>query len=72
MSIHYLKEDPEDIVIDCDTGRGKEFFGSLWDSLIKDDYQYTAIPGKPRTLVKESKYKKNGIIVHFIDRFIFP
>ncbi|GHV55262.1 hypothetical protein AGMMS49579_17660 [Spirochaetia bacterium] len=69
---HYLTVDPEDIVIDCDTGRGKEFIGSLWDSLIKDNYQYTAIPGKPRALVKETEYERGSVIFHFVDRFILP
>ncbi|GHV44371.1 hypothetical protein AGMMS49546_28230 [Spirochaetia bacterium] len=69
---HYLKEEPEDMLLECDTGRGKEIVGSLWDGLIKDNYQYTSIPGKPRTLIKKSEYKKDDVIVHLIDRFILP
>jgi hypothetical protein len=69
---HYLKEEPEDIVIDCDTGRGKEIIGSLWDSLMKENYEYISIPGVPRTLTKVTECKRGDKTYHLIDRFILP
>ncbi|WP_026043723.1 hypothetical protein [Treponema primitia] len=69
---HYLREEPQDIVIDCDTGRGKEILGSLWDRLMQENFQYLSIPGKPRTLIKETEYEEEGLVFHFIERFILP
>jgi hypothetical protein len=68
----YLREDPHDIVLDCDTARGTQVLGSLWDKLIEEGFQYKPSQDKSQELIKEIKFTRDGKTFHTIDKYIFP
>jgi hypothetical protein len=69
---HYLRENPHEIIIDCDTGRGKEIISTLWDDLIQNGYEYHLNAKNESCLTKTIKKKHTIKSMKIVKSYIFP